>query len=1152
MSRNIAPMTPEFTNYIGTHPVARGGFGVSTEEAIRRSIGGVDRNDLSVGGVIRIGPDGKAIVDSNMTFVADFTTLIGPEFYSYLEPTCYEITSYTPFKEYNIYIKENQEIDIIRSDEFFYLPQGLDYATLTLVINGRELVLKRIPSGMDKPTVVVSGFRDVSTDTISVIGSKYHSAFDGKLVSVQAQVSKNADFSNIVDDKTVTADAGYQGVDFNVQKGLVVYTRLRYLDTSKLWSDWSTGVICDTSTLSNAISTPIIRGTGFKSKGGVRISMTAFKSLSKAGAPHTTTEWVVATDAAFTTLIVNKGPSTVSLLAVKEEIVTAAPTLYVRARFNNAGTTGAWGNTVVLNTTDMAAYGDFVSNSNLLGGSFSSAIGQNSYFSEDGSNFITCEDNKINIYKRDTPGRWILVKSFFANPKAKATDNKIVYMAASDTTIAAMVDNTVYFYKFADGNWRLRNSVTKPVVAGASYGEFMSVSGDGTLVAISNYLTTSSTTAQGNVELMKYNAAKDIFELSKTYSYKDAAKADLTEKVQQLRCRLSYDGRYLVMGSGRTYTSQGSLNIVTLSNDSYIFKAAETTGGEQFGTNCLISKDNSLIAVISAGDVNPPGNRPKAKVTFYSFNGTVLGLLNTVVTDVGAVTTPDTNVGRHCSATHDLSLVVMGDIYNNNGRGSVIVVRKVAASTWEKYDSVYLDVTENNKRHGDRVVISCEGKYIACTGYNSNAKTPANIEIRRQQTELNTNAVYREAIYTSTGAPTTLMGRSCRITDDGKRVLVGCPGDETYGTARLFDLVDGKWTLTYTFKPFATTPTGEKNNDLFYGYDVFINGDGTSVAISAPGRSTGSNTRNGMIFFYKWVTNAWVEELVPAQTPIDNSWSGRKVALNPAGNAFIFSAEAESTLTLPGTLSVSTGTYDGATKKWAVKYSDPINLSLAGAANHKTYKTGMDIKITASGNNAIISNNIANNGTGQCVIYGLTSGYFTSRTVLQTPALVTTVGTWGSAVALNDATDVAVIADAGTINPGSKLKGSATIYKVAATALTADTTIMATDLGNSVTGLVEAFVTVDCDATGDVVTIGSRIKNIATDGSTGMVFHKYKRDSVTKKHVLVSVTPVYGDFNETLNNCHQNPKSTSLVVTGSAKSSVDATKAKDVNIATIK
>lgn len=905
MPRIIAPATPEFAGYTGVHPIAKGGFGASTEAGIKANLGTIDKTDTSTGGIVKIGEDGVAQGMQDVTVIADFTTIFGPQYFEYTSPTKYEITSYTPFKNYSAFIKELPETEVIIQDEYLFIPAGIELDTITLVINGREVALTRIPSGISIPTITINGFRDTTYDYLQVVASEFKSEYGKEAGSVQVQVSTTAGFTNIIKDQTVTSLQAVDGVVMELPKGTAYYVRVRLSDSDGRWSDWSAASSVTAASLPNNIATPTLKAKGYLVSDQIEVTSSASKMLSRNGVTHASSDWQISSNSGFSALVANVATSTTSLRSIISTFTSTAEVFYARTRQrNSAGQTSAWSNVVTINKSELLNKNSYIPTQVLMD---SGVIGINSYFTEDNKYLYTVYGSDIAIIENKGNGTWSLSERLQASDDPLNTGRD--YLKARDDIIVVSGEDTIFIHRKNNGKWQFHQSFAIPKNNDYIYGADIGISKDKKKLAVMLYPRTNNIGIAPYINIYELNTSSDKYELTKKYDFRNSEGVVDIKYLSGSRLDLSDDGKYVIF-TNPNYNTYGAINIINTLNDSLVYSQNPKNVSSQYGLRAFISSDNSIVAVI-AGGANP-ASKPVGReptVYFYSFNGVSLTLIQELILPYDdTVISTIVSIGGFSDKTDNLDTLLIADVRYDGGKGRSILVSKTGTNQWSVQDFLKPSFTESSSLHGNRPVISRDGKYACNSTVYNLTNTPSNIQIYERQTERYQKIsnftfplaltepqsgygyyidvsgdgnrviigahtydsrkgrlfVYRKEfnnwILEATLVPDVVLqgtqiaefGKMSSIDYSGTRITAGTGViDSSRGKAYVYVRSGTTWSLEQTISPPDTSLT-----QIYFGDITCINDNGDRMIVGQPGRETGS-VRHGKAFIYSRTGSVW-------------------------------------------------------------------------------------------------------------------------------------------------------------------------------------------------------------------------------------------------------------------------------------------------------
>lgn len=840
MPRIIAPATPEFAGYTGVHPTNKGGFGASTEAGIIANIGGINKNDTSTGGIVQIGADGVAAGMEEVTVIADFTTIFGPEYFNYTSATKYEITSYTPFKTYNAYIKELPDTDVIIQDEFIFVPKGIELDIVTLVVNGREIQINRIPSGISKPNVTIVGFRDAAKDYLKVTAEGYSSEYSVTLQSVHVQVSTTSDFSAIVVDKTVSGTDAVGGIDIELTKSTSYYVRTRFLDSSGRWSEWTVSPGVTAAGLPNNIATPIVSSEGYTSETRVGFDIKSTAGFSKPGVTHASTSWQISTNVGFTALVVNNANNTVNKVSYSTEIENSSEVFYIRARHtNSASQTSSWSNVVVINRSDLFDKFSFILDQIQIGENASLAPGGTARWI-DNDTFVS--NNNISAVGRDNIGRILVNKRIDGKWKCvqvieeplhpdgpstrtgnfggcnELSTNKRWFCASITKYSDANHKGAVAIYENVGGTLVFNSIVRYPFSTTTDFSNGIYISDDGNelLIGAPKHTVNGFLDAGAIIHCKKVNGTWtfNILDIGTPY----------TSRGLGYRIHLSADGTKIFAGS---YNWANTANNVT----HYILKRS----GDTFVIDSeIISPTPATHRVSSTGwayAMDPSMNVVilSTRVRYDSNNVSMSGYID-IFERVNNTYTLKQRIFNNFSGTSILGQRIQGD------RDLTYFIATVNSATTNDYGFIFSKV---------------DGQWTAVS-------------------RLTIEGI--ESIF----GDTTLRAGSLLLRSDGKEVIIGgTPAPVGYGSNISYKRQTEKYQRKSSFKPDSATAVDYER----YGQGVLVSDDGNRVVVQVQNGSAGGPSACGYLDIYRKEGNFWIlEQRLTEAVPVAGDIFGGSVA----------------------------------------------------------------------------------------------------------------------------------------------------------------------------------------------------------------------------------------------------------------------------------
>jgi hypothetical protein len=356
------------------------------------------------------------------------------------------------------------------------------------------------------------------------------------------------------------------------------------------------------------------------------------------------------------------------------------------------------------------------------------AVGSNGY------DITGTNEGRVRIYKYNGTS-WGQLGSDIVGTQPGENTGISVSLSADGTTVAigsyaydvtgTNNEGRVRIYKYNGTSWgQLGSSDIVGTQTSEYSGESISLSSDGTTVAIGSYAYTATTTSAGRTRIYKYNGTSwgqlglDILG-TQAYEYSG------------ISVSLSADGTVIAIGSyayTATTTSEGRTRIYKYNGTSWGQLGSDIVGtqvGETSGISVSLSADGTVIAIGSyAYDVTGTN---EGRVRIYKYNGTSWGQLGSDI--LGTQASEQSGISVSLSA--DGTVIAIGsnayDVTGANNEGRTRIY-KYNGTSWGQLG---LDIlgTQAGERSGNRLSLSADGTTVAI-GSNNYDVTGANNEGR--------------------------------------------------------------------------------------------------------------------------------------------------------------------------------------------------------------------------------------------------------------------------------------------------------------------------------------------------------------------------------------------------------------------------------------
>ena len=292
-------------------------------------------------------------LQDGLTGGATVPTIDGPASTSVGLATLFTITNYDTTTTYTLSVTNGT---ISRSGNIItYTPSALGSGGFT--INGRSVPVTIVTASIITPAIVSPAMGATGlTASVSLAGSPFITNPDSyeSHDSTDWQIATDSGFTTIVasTSSNVNKTNWTASLPGSALGNVTLYARVRY-KSATLTSEWSPTISFITTDL--IIAKPIIFSpTQFASSipSGLTVQVSGFTVTPYTYNTHVSTDWQIATDSDFTTLVLSSTGNTTSLYSwtVLLPQSTENTTLYIRVRFNGNTLTSAWSETRTVTT----------------------------------------------------------------------------------------------------------------------------------------------------------------------------------------------------------------------------------------------------------------------------------------------------------------------------------------------------------------------------------------------------------------------------------------------------------------------------------------------------------------------------------------------------------------------------------------------------------------------------------------------------------------------------------------------------------------------------------------------------------------------------------------------------------------------------------
>ena len=320
------------------------------------------------------------------------------------------------------------------------------------------------------------------------------------------------------------------------------------------------------------------------------------------------------------------------------------------------------------------------------------------------------------------------------------------------------------------------------------------------------------------------------------------------------------DGSYSDSGNVRVYEWDATANS---NNGAWTQKGGDIDGDvtdDYSGRSVSLSSDGSIVAIganLNDGNGESAGH---VRVFLYSDTNDSWSQLGG---DIDGEAAGD-NSGWSVSLSSDGSIVAIGAIYNGgNGSNSGNVRVFLYSDTNDSWSQLGGDIDgeASGDYSGHSVSLSNDGTIVAIGANGNDGNGSASGHVRVYQYSNSSNNWSQLGDDIDGEAADDQSGHSLSLSDDGSIVAIGAPyNDGSYsdsGNVRVYEYISGTWTQ------LGADIDGEAAVD-YSGRSVSLSSDGTKLAIGAP-FNDGNGSNSGHVRVYEFIT------ILPTMTITSNT-----------------------------------------------------------------------------------------------------------------------------------------------------------------------------------------------------------------------------------------------------------------------------------------
>ena len=369
-------------------------------------------------------------------------------------------------------------------------------------------------------------------------------------------------------------------------------------------------------------------------------------------------------------------------------------------------------------------------------------------------------------------------------------------------------------------------------------GYSVSMSSDGTIVAIGSTYNDGNGSNSGHVRVYEYSGS--------SWSQLGAdINGEAASDISGYSVSMSSDGTIVAIGSNfndGNGSSSGHVRVYQYSNGSWTQLGGDINGeaaNDYSGNSVSLSSDGTIVAIGATGNDGNGSNSGHVRV--YEYSGSSWSQLGA---DINGDSSGDYS-GRSVSLSSDGTIVAIG-APDNDGNGIYsghVRVYEYSGSSWSQ-----LGADINGDSSGDysgySVSLSSDGTIVAIGAPDNDGNGSDSGHVRVYE--------YSGSSWSQLGndidgeAANDFSGRSVSIDSDGSHVAIGAYLNDGNGSnsghVRVYQYSDSSWTQ------LVLDIDGEAAND-YSGHSVSLSSDGTIVAVGAYGND-GNGSDSGHVRVY--------------------------------------------------------------------------------------------------------------------------------------------------------------------------------------------------------------------------------------------------------------------------------------------------------------
>jgi hypothetical protein len=486
----------------------------------------------------------------------------------------------------------------------------------------------------------------------------------------------------------------------------------------------------------------------------------------------------------------------------------------------------------------------------------------------------------VRVYK-NISGTWTQVGADIDGEAANDYSGFSVSLSSDGSTVAIGAyanDGTgtqaghVRIYKNISGTWTQVGADIDGEAAGDRSGFAVSLSSDGSIVAIGANYNDGTGSNAGHVRIYK--------NISGTWTQVGAdIDGEAADDFSGFSVSLSSDGSTVAIGATSNDGNgsyAGHVRIYKNISGTWTQVGADIDGeaaSDRSGVSVSLSSDGNIVAI--GADANDGNGSYAGHVRIYQ---NISGTWTQVGADIDGEAAGDYS-GQSVSLSSDGSIVAIGAKYNDGNGSNAGHVRVYNTCITTYSTDIITSCGAYTWTNGVTYTTSnSTATYTFVNAAGCDSIVTLNLSIVSEHDQVGAD-IDGEATY-------DYSGWSVSLSSDGSTLAIGAYANDGNGShaghVRVYQNISGTWTQV------GADIDGEAKDDQS-GYSVSLSSDGSTVAIGAP-YNDGTGSNSGHVRIYKNISGTWTQVGADIDGEAARDRSGHSVSLSSDGSTLAIGA----------------------------------------------------------------------------------------------------------------------------------------------------------------------------------------------------------------------------------------------------------------------